>query len=388
MSMIHIWPETITKTDGLVTTRVTLEQPDKIRHLLWYRFPEEYLALLSPNCDSFVVATIFKLMQSGKEVIVHGTVSPSLLQNLSEFQAVWACWRPDCYQPVEIRAEIEQELTKLNESAESVITPFSGGVDSCFTVYRHHHGIGSRLQRHLTTAVMAHGLDIPLHQPEVFENARIRSEKMLSSLGMKLIPVATNFRSLKDDWEDACGVAIASCLTLFQGGYKIGLIPSGEPYQSLPRIWGSHPLTNPLLSNQNFSIIHDGAAFSRSQKIAHLAHWPEVLQWMRVCWQGEHKDRNCGYCEKCIRTILNFRVLGLDLPGCFEQDISDQQLSTLRIRSAAQFIEFELILQSAQDRHLSDRWVKILKQSIFRNKMIVEMKNRFPYLTNQLKKFR
>ncbi|BAP57501.1 hypothetical protein THII_3204 [Thioploca ingrica] len=53
-----------------------------------------------------------------------------------------------------------------------MITPFSGGVDSCFTVYRHHYGIGSRLQRHLTTAVMAHGLDIPLHQPEVFENAK------------------------------------------------------------------------------------------------------------------------------------------------------------------------------------------------------------------------
>ncbi|BAP57502.1 hypothetical protein THII_3205 [Thioploca ingrica] len=50
MSMIHIWPEAITKTDGLVTASITLEQPDKIRHLLWYRFPEEYLALLSPNC--------------------------------------------------------------------------------------------------------------------------------------------------------------------------------------------------------------------------------------------------------------------------------------------------------------------------------------------------
>lgn len=43
---------------------------------------------------------------------------------------------------------------------------------------------------------MVHGFDIPLKEKETFENAAQRSQIMLSSLDVEMIPIATNFRQV------------------------------------------------------------------------------------------------------------------------------------------------------------------------------------------------
>ncbi len=111
-----------------------------------------------------------------------------------------------------------------------------------------------------------------------------------------------------------------------QGGYSEGLIPSSLPYHALVLPWGSNPLTDPLLSIRTFAIVHDGAAFTRAEKVKQIAHWRQALQNLRVCWEGDRKDGNCGHCEKCIQTILNFRAVGLGLPPCFDQDVADEEI--------------------------------------------------------------
>lgn len=100
---------------------------------------------------------------------------------------------------------------------------------------------------------------------------------------------------------------------LLQNEHTDGLIASSEPYSSLLLPWGSNPITDRLMSSDSFSIVHDAAAVTRNQKVRAISTWKEATRSIRVCWQGEHMDRNCGRCEKCIRTILNFRVMGLGL---------------------------------------------------------------------------
>jgi hypothetical protein len=80
---------------------------------------------------------------------------------------------------------------------------------------------------------MIHGLDIPLEEQQPFAKAAEKSKALLASLGVELIPLATNFRQLPLDWENAFGTALASCLMLLQGGYTTGLIASSFPYQAL-----------------------------------------------------------------------------------------------------------------------------------------------------------
>lgn len=406
MQQIHLWREEAVKADDLVTVSMTIESPGsesghgstlQPRTRLWYRLPAEYADRISDRADPFVVAILLIAMQQSTDLVVHGEVSPSLLQNLAEFQAAWACWRPQTYRQIEITADIERESPTI-ASQETAIAAFSGGVDSCLTAFRHKTGRCGRLARKLQTGLMVHGFDIPLNQSLVFERAVEKSKTILASLGLDLIPMTTNYRELqpKLNWLDLYGPAVASCLMLFQKGYTTGLIGSAFSYHNLLLPRGSNPVTDHLLSSQSFQIIHDGAGLTRLGKIQEIANWPEAIQNLRVCWEGVQLDRNCGRCEKCIRTILGFRVLGLGLPGCFDQDITDEQILGIKGLNHIQLYELDLILEEAKTAGLSESWVTALEKCISRNRLRLDvekgkaaLKERIPpALTNSLRQWR
>jgi hypothetical protein len=321
----NLWLESSKELEGLVVRSATVELPDRKRVNIWYSVPAHYKSTLTEGAEPFVLATIFTAMRRSTDLVVHGDVSPSLLRNLTEYQGAWACWSPKRYSKIEILPDVEREQPIANVT-DRAISAFSGGVDSCFTVFRHRARRAGRLNRNLLASVMVQGCDIPINQSEVFQRAVARSAKMLGSLGMELIPVTSNFRELDKNWVDSHGALVVSCLWLFRKGYSSGLIPSTEPYDDLVLPWGSNPVTDWLLSSDSFTIIHDGAAFTRNEKVREIANWLEATRYLRVCWEGNQLDRNCGRCEKCIRTILNFRVMGLPLPECFEDDVTEQEI--------------------------------------------------------------
>lgn len=77
--------------------------------------------------------------------------------------------------------------------------------------------------------------------------------------------------------------------------------------------------------------------------------------------------------KKCVRTILNFRVMGLGLPECFKQDVSDEQLLNLRLR--LDHIHYMAQIHAmAKANSLSESWVKALEKCIRRNSSIPEAK--------------
>lgn len=383
---IHLWQEEIKEIEDEIIIEATVEEFE-YRYPLWYRLPLGYRSQVSQSCNPFVLATLFLAMNKKANLVVHGEVSPSLLQHLVEFQVAWSCWNPRRYQQVDIRADVERESQKI-EASKRVISTFSGGVDSCFTAWRHcvdsESYCNKKQQINLEAAIMVHGFDIPLEQKEVFQRAADKSKRMLESLGVELIPVTTNFRDIKQDWEDAHGAGIASCLSLFEGTYNFGLIPSGPSYKTLVFPLGSNPITDPMLSSQNFQIIHDGTGFSRLEKIDAIAQWKEARENLRVCWEGSQLDRNCGKCEKCLRTILSFRALGAGLPGCFEQDVSDRAIVDIKVRKAQLEVDFVPILNLAKASNLSDSWVTALETSITRNRRRLVREDRIAAFKKQI----
>lgn len=372
----HLWREDTIETDGQTTVGVTIERPEHKRKLLWYRVPAEYGSFLTKTSEPFVLSALFGAMHEATDLYVHGQVSPSLLQNLEEFQQVWSCWRPDRYTRVEIKADVERDQPETSNS-DGAIVAFSGGVDSCFTAWRHCTGSCGRLRRNLGAAVLVHGFDIPIEEKEAFNRVAEKSNKMLEGLSIEMITIATNFRQLGDDWGDAHGAAVASCLMLLQTGYGIGLIASTEPYNGLVLPWGSNPISDGLLSSDAFQTVHDGAAFTRSDKIRELLNWPEALQYLRVCWQGKQRDRNCSRCEKCIRTILNFRSIGLALPECFEHDVSDSQILALKGLNLVQIAYLDEILAVSRAASIAGSWVAALEKCIKQNRHMAGRRKRF-----------
>jgi hypothetical protein len=377
MKTIHLWPEVLTDVGDRVELGVTLELPDGDCQRLWYRIPAHYSDRLTNHCDPFVVATIMLAMRQRAEIRIHGEVSFTLLSNLEEFQAIWSNWHPSVYRVVNLWAEKELKHS-VTPTVQRAISAFSGGVDSSFTAWRHRQRRCGRRQQPLQTGLMVHGFDIPLAAINGFTGAALRAKKMLASLGLEFLPVTTNFREVfTQNWEEIFATAIASTLLLFQRYYSVGLIPASHPYRAREFIYGSNSVSDRLLSTQACTLIHDGAGADRVSKIRELSQWPEAVQHLRVCWEGAYPERNCGVCEKCIRNILSFRVVGIQTPACFDHHVTDMEILNLNVKGAT-LSACQNLLNSAKSENISSSWVKALAQAIQRNQRQAALQTLLP----------
>ncbi len=350
---LHVFSETRTQRDGQVTIRATVEQHGQERRSLWYRVPEEFAYAVTPSSDPFVLSILFKAMRERTDLVIHGEVSPALLRNLEEFQSVWAMCLPQRYAAIEIQADTVKEQPRA--AHDGALCAISGGVDGLFTARRHRMGLCGRRARNLQAGVFVQGFDIPLKQNDVYAYALGNAREMLASIGMQVIPLATNIQSLHNYWFDVFGSAVVSCLMLLQGGWNTGLIASSDWYDALEVPYGSSCLTDRMLSSGAFTIVHDGADAYRVDKVRTLMDWPEARKHLRVCWQSDLFE-NCCRCRKCVRTILEFRAVGAGLPECFARDVRNWQILT----SGSAAIEYEYhvkTLARAKERGVKGSWL-------------------------------
>lgn len=335
---------------------------------LWFRFPRSTAALLTRRADPFVIATAVHALNAYDRVVVRGTVSDGLLANLAEFQAAFAA-----YHGLTARDPVVYSVSEVAPPAgpahrTSGITAFSGGVDSCFSVYRHTALSDLTPKRTLGAALMMHGFDIPLGQTDVFEKSAERSRHLTNDAGLRLYTGATNLRSLPVPWEETFAAAVAGSLACFQSAYSFGLVPSFQEWGQTRFDHGSNPLTDPLLSSPSFQIVHDGAGFGRIEKLRQLTRWPRAMQHMRVCWQGAQLDRNCCVCEKCLRTLLMLDLCGVTDAPAFPLGIDLTAVSRLSIKNQSGIDEFAYLIAEAKRLKLSPAWLRPAELMLRRNR--------------------
>jgi hypothetical protein len=276
---------------------------------LWYELEGVGAGDCSGHSDSFLVALLLVAMMRREEIEVRGGVCPRLLRNLQAYQQVFHAWFPEKFALVAITAE-EFAGRPNAAAARGVGCAFSGGVDSSYTLQAHLPAHEPDPEWRVSHAVFVHGFDIRLCEEGIFAAAASRYRQRLAELGVRLITVRTNIREFVDvvSWELAHGSALASVALLLSPLLQRFCIPASFPYtESLP--WGSHPLTDPLLSSAALEIIHDGA-MARVDKIARVAAWPPARSWLRVCWERPDANRNCGRCYNCMLTMVSLEIAG------------------------------------------------------------------------------
>lgn len=342
---------------------------------VWFEFDRCVPVPPDDDCDAYLLAVLMDAMREGRDIVVRGSVSQRLLSNLTEFQAVWRKWRPAEYRLVDIQAdEIRPDATATR--VPGAISAFSGGVDASFTVWRHSQRLCGARSFPLKACVFVHGFDIPLQDTEAYGRALAGARRTLSDLGLPLMPVATNFRTIsKVPWEHVFAIALVAVMVNFRGIASTGLIGSSNPYDAMVTAWGSTPVADPLLGGGEFEVIHDGSSHNRCEKVAAIAAWPAGLSGLRVCWQGASKDRNCGRCEKCLRTKLNFLASGLEVPSSFEDvQVDSRDVRRVRIRSDALRADWGQILQHAQGLGLQAPWMEAVADVIRRRDRTVAIR--------------
>ena len=310
---------------------------------IYWEFSGDVLPPVSENADFATIAFLPFAMAHGRDLHVHQIVSPSLLGNLEEFQDVWCRWRGDRFRPIRIRADEEKEPRDTG-SDRTAVAAYSGGVDATYMAVQHGAKRLGHRNRDIVAALMIHGFDIPEDADGAFEAGFRQARGIIDEFEIPLTRVKTNWRRFSADWGMMHVVGVAAILHQYVGVADIGLLAYDYLYGREPLPWGNNSITNHLLSSRRFSLESCGGATSRTEKCAVIGRYAKVKTGLRVCWAGPMTGFNCGTCEKCVRTKLNFLAAGVGSIPALPGTLVPTDIERLSITGQSQLNFFSEIL--------------------------------------------
>jgi len=275
----------------------------------WFEVADRYAPFVSESANPWLGCLLPLAAKIGEPLHIARPVDRRLFQGAHEILRVWASWYPEIH-PVPIEAAALEDAPAGNGGRTGAF--FSGGVDSFFTAL-HHADIERREgRRPIDELIWVRGLDIPLARVEAGDRMLANLQQAAQDLGKELVEIRTNVRETRleeADWarlSHGC-VTIACGLTL---GKRYGrlLCSSSRPYRRL-REYGSHPLTDVLLSTGRTQVEHYGCGYTRVEKTARVVRSAVTLRHLHVCWRSA-SETNCGHCQKCYKTLAALDLLG------------------------------------------------------------------------------
>ncbi|MBW2195003.1 MAG: hypothetical protein JRF37_05335 [Deltaproteobacteria bacterium] len=382
MKNLDLYLDNIERCDDIdrFKIHVRLARPYSEDLKLWYSIPFDQWGYCSCDLmDSFVLAALLKAMEDNATLKVHGPVSRSLLDNLEEYQLIFSLWFPEKYKQIEILPSSEVEEKKVNDK---VMLSFSGGVDGAFSALNHilRRGPIKRKLFDVNTILYVEGFDVNIAYGKECKNVVERNKRLFAGdHNLRWLNVRTNLKyllSIKTFWTShAC--VLASTASLFRkicGGCLVG---SSHSYLHLAP-WGSHPLTDRLLSSNSFEFHHD-MAFTRIEKLEALFTWPEALDNLKVCWEGQYRydtppDTNCCVCDKCVRTMLAFKALGREIPSSFPGKLTVDKVKGIKNKPFdwSRIVFLTEVLNTAKKNRRGHDPLFVALKEIIRNHRIVD----------------
>jgi|GEM_PF-728569 len=350
------------RNDGLLRREVdyTLERPGETpvtRTVFWEIDTPLELPVL--EClDYAAIAMLFPAMREKARLVIQGPVTAAMLRNMEEMNEAWNQLMPDKYALIPIEAtEILSDQPPVAPGKSKAVVAFSGGIDACFTLIRHLSGHAGYRTAEVQTAVLVHGFDIPLAADAAFATARATAKTALDAVGVSLSTIRTNWREVAETrWEMDHMAALAGALHHFAGPCDVGLFGSDLTHFFHFWPWGSQPGLDCLLSGGRFLLRPEGQGFERSMRTELVAAVPALSDHLRVCWAGPLTGSNCGVCEKCIRTQLNYLAIGKDPGPAFPVRAGVLDALCLNARHAAQVNYLIDILESARRHGVTGPW--------------------------------
>ena len=305
--------------------RAALVLPGEAPQELWVRgltFP------LTPDChDALLLGALLPAMSRGANLRIEGRITHRLLASLHPWQLAWQAWRPGRYRAVEITAD---EVESDSRRADGVVMALSGGVDSLFTLVGDRSDPVPRARPPISHVMFVHGQDIPLSREGAFIGAASTVRAAADGLGAELLLASTNIRTLLPSIEDGHGLLLASVLNAASDLAGTAVLSASYSLQEDRFDWGSNPITDPHLSSGRQEVLHEGLHVTRIDKLEYLAATrPDVLRHLLVCPHLTSEGTNCCRCEKCARTWMSMRAVGIGNPGCYATEPSLDRVSPI-----------------------------------------------------------
>lgn len=322
------------------------------KETLWFDVPTTVAPSATDVGNAWLTALLPFAFESGQPLKINAPVDEILLQNAAALQRVWAEWFPG--RPP-VRLTVEPAAGERSANGHRTGCFFTGGVDSFFSLL-HFDATGGGQK--VDDLIYVWGCDIPLKNPLAFAGKTKSLNRVATQLGKTVVLTATNLRQTRLgqlDWGLWMhGPTLAAVGLLLESRFKKILVSASHSPTNLC-VWGSHPLTTPLMSSRNLEIIYYGSRFLRVEKTALIADSAVAMENLHVCWKGRN-ELNCGHCGKCYTTLttlelLNRRPQATSFP---QANFSLETLKTLKLASAFGWKFFAEIAQAARERNRPD----------------------------------
>jgi hypothetical protein len=265
------------------------------------------LAVPDASVLPFLPAALVLACRTDHDLVVDEPVPPAVHDGARQVAALLASWYG--WRPAELIAPLAAEPVRPAwlHRRRGVGLFFTCGVDSWGSLVGRRSGPRSQHPTHLIRVDHALHHDVELREAEL-DATRAVAER----LGLPFVLVRTDLRRVLDlhlDWgTDVHGSVLAGIGWLLRSSLHEVVI-SPTHWTPLQRPWGSHPDLDPRWSLPGLTITHQPGDEARWQRLVRIADQPEVLRSLQVCWQPD-RVRNCGRCEKCLRTMTTLEVTG------------------------------------------------------------------------------
>jgi hypothetical protein len=331
----------------ILSARVNL---DGNTHDVWYRTADR---TLQPRIEPFLTVTLLAGMRTGRAVHADMAASARFLQQIPEIQRIFRRWYADL-RMVDVKTELNHD--RQCSDCGRVASLFSGGIDSFYTALKH--------RAELDTLVFVHGFSRRLENPALRKQASVAARAAASRLGLTLVEVDTNAKSFigtHATWHQYHGALLASVALALTPHFRRVYVPGSLSYDSsFP--YGSHPILDPLWSTEETEIIYDGYEANRFEKTAFVVSDETARTFLRVCGNSASTEYNCGWCEKCLRTMVALEIASA-LRSCptFPQSLDRRRVASLKLSSPQTWDLWRQNLQAAQRVGSDTTLVRILR---------------------------
>lgn len=355
----------ITAVPRISGSRIEVDIPE-IARTIWFdwRGPASIVGVEPPNANFALLAALPIAMKTGSNLYVRGAVDAKLLENAERYTKIWSQWRPDKYKQAKLFAESEIEEAPRPGSLPWTY-PFSGGVDSMFSIFTNRAGDAGRDNRMPGSVFLVHGFDYPLSDTKVFPLIEQRVSAIAQSLGLPALVCSTNWKQfcIQYELDTQLGLsAIAHTLSATHAGASIAAdFTFGEDLEIMP--WGNNQYMTHLLGSSRFPVVGGGADTLRVDKMAYLAKFPDALSRLGVCREPSDVGNrlNCEECEKCIRTAMGLYVATGGVEPTFTRVPSPSRILSIQGLSQVELTFWYDILRRMPRRDRVARWaIKIL----------------------------
>jgi hypothetical protein len=294
-----------------------------------------------PNPNGFLLASLLPAWRFGeRRVRVEAELCPLLTSDITAALITLRRWYDDLSAWPAI--ESPATLSTRQPVAARALGLLSCGIDSLSMIRDNWLLLPELHPARIRTGIIIdftklHGYSLESTERE----SRLRrdaADELAARTGLETVNVRTNVLDLHPGAGffsyKSHGSILAAVAHLFSNRFDRAFIAASIYRFNVTYKWGSHPLLDPYFSTADLTVRDWGAHQSRIEKTRVVANWPEGVDAIQVCPNPRKTERNCGYCEKCVRTMTGLLVFG-KLRGC--RAFTPQDVTPEMIREAVQY---------------------------------------------------